>query len=84
MKEHGLVIYLGSLFNVLDCLFCLVGFAYFGIRVAALVGANQAQSNLSFDVLALGAILLCPRLASFLVSDNVLLLALRAMVVEFS
>lgn len=82
-REHTAAVYFGSLFNVLDALFCINGFCWLGIRISALIRASPAQSAFSFDVLALGAILLCPRLASLLISDNVLMLALRAMVVEF-
>ncbi|CAO1631686.1 unnamed protein product [Parajaminaea phylloscopi] len=84
IQEHGWTVYASSLFNILDGLFCAIGFAWMGIRISGLVAGSMARSNAAFDVLSLGAILLCPRVASLLVSDNVLLLALRAMVVEFS
>ncbi|CAO1637136.1 unnamed protein product [Sympodiomycopsis kandeliae] len=82
-REHTASVYFGSLFNVLDTLFCLVGFCWLGFRISGLITNSPAQSDFSFDILSLGAILLCPRLASLLISDNVLMLALRAMVVEF-
>ncbi|PWN29012.1 hypothetical protein BDZ90DRAFT_231015 [Jaminaea rosea] len=84
VKEHGWSVYVGSLFNVLDSVFCVIGFTWFGIRLAGLITGKAEHTEFAFNVLSLGAILLCPRMASLLVSDNVLLLALRAMVVEFS
>lgn len=84
IKEHGWTVYVGSLFNMLDAVFCVIGFTWFGIRLFGLIAHSPAHSEFAFNVLSLGAILLCPRMASLLVSDNVLLLALRAMVVEFS
>lgn len=44
---------------------------------------DTVASATAFDILSLGAIVLCPRLASLLVADNVLLLSLRAMIKEF-
>ena len=52
-----------------------------------LVGLHTGNANLSaasFDVLALGAVLLFPRVASALVRDNVVLIALRAMLADFT
>lgn len=112
MQEHGIVMYAGSLYNILDFLFCIVSFVWFGMRVAGVTQHDAPQSSLSFDTLSLGAILLCPRVASALVQvgtreleslrncvnskqltlfsfrlllqDNVILLALKAMLAEFT
>ena len=83
LQEHGLAMYSMSLYNLLDFVFCIIGLCWFGLRVSALVHHRPEQSNLSFDTLALGAILLCPRVASVLVQDNVILLALKAMLADF-
>jgi hypothetical protein len=83
LQEHGLGIYLTSLYNLLDFVFCVIGFVWLGLRISSLVHQLPEQSNLSFDVLAIGAILLCPRVASVLVQDNVILLALKAMLADF-
>lgn len=83
LQEHGLAMYATSLYNLLDFVFCIIGFCWLGLRISALVHHLPEQSNLSFDTLALGAILLCPRVASVLVQDNVILLALKAMLADF-
>ncbi|THH21422.1 hypothetical protein EW146_g156 [Bondarzewia mesenterica] len=46
-------------------------------------GWGTSSSELGFDVLACGACILFPRLAFFLVSNNVVVLALRGMIAEF-
>ncbi|PWY99001.1 hypothetical protein BCV70DRAFT_163208 [Testicularia cyperi] len=84
LQEHGLSHYLGSLYNLLDMIFCIVSLCWFGLRVSALRTGSVARSNLSFDCLALGAVLLCPRVASSLVQDNVVLLSLKAMLADFA
>lgn len=84
LAEHGLGIYVTSLYNMLDFTFCIVSFVWLGIRISALVRGDARHSNLSFDTLALGAILLCPRVASVLIQDNVILLALKAMLADFA
>jgi len=83
LKEHGLDVYASSLFNLLDSVFCLISFSWFFLRIFSLHSGSSAQSDFSFDLLALGAVLLCPRVASTLVQDNVVLLALRAMFSDF-
>lgn len=84
LAEHGVKIYLGSLYNNLDVVFCIIGFSWLGLRISGLVHHNQVRSDLSFDCLALGSVLLLPRCASALVQDNVVLLALRAMLGQFA
>ena len=83
MQEHGLKMYLSSLYNLLDLMFCLISFIWFAIRLNALTHGDLALSSLSFETLSLGAILLCPRVASVLIQDNVILLALKAMLSDF-
>lgn len=83
LQEHGVSYYLNSLYNVLDLFFCISSMFWFGLRVSALKHGLPARSDLSFDCLALGAVLLCPRVASALVQDNVVLLSLKAMLSDF-
>ncbi|UZJ56338.1 hypothetical protein CBS101457_005658 [Exobasidium rhododendri] len=83
LQEHGIGIYSTSLYNLLDFVFCAIGLIWLGLRISSLVHHLPERSNLSFDVLAIGAILLCPRVASVLVQDNVVLLALKAMLADF-
>ncbi|KAJ9475391.1 putative Calcium channel YVC1 (putative) [Pseudozyma hubeiensis] len=84
LQEHGVSHYLGTLYNLIDAMFCIIGFCWFGLRVSALRHGLPARSDLSFDCLALGAVLLCPRVASSLVQDNVVLLSLKAMLSDFA
>lgn len=83
MQEHGIGMYIGSLYNMLDAMFCVISFIWFGIRMSGLANGDLQRSALSFETLAIGAILLCPRVASVLVQDNVILLALKAMLSDF-
>ncbi|CEH11916.1 TRANSIENT RECEPTOR POTENTIAL ION CHANNEL PROTEIN [Ceraceosorus bombacis] len=64
--------------------FCIVAFSWLGLRISGLVHSDALRCDLSFDCLAVGAILLCPRVASSLVQDNVILLALKAMFADFA
>ncbi|OCH84728.1 hypothetical protein OBBRIDRAFT_741085 [Obba rivulosa] len=82
-KEHGWGIYIANLWNVFDTSFVVIFFIYLGFRIKGLVKADVNSSELAFDVLACGACILFPRLAFFAVSNNLVVLALRAMIVEF-
>ena len=84
LQERGLSHYLGTLYNLIDAMFCIIGFFWFGLRISALHHGLPQRSDLSFDCLALGAVLLCPRVASSLVQDNVVLLSLKAMLSDFA
>lgn len=70
LKEHGLDVYTSSLFNLLDSVFCLISFSWFFLRIFSLHSGDSKQSDLSFDLLALGAVLLCPRVASTMVQGE--------------
>ncbi|GAK66767.1 receptor-activated ca2+-permeable cation channel [Moesziomyces antarcticus] len=84
LQEHGVSYYLGSLYNLIDASFCIISFCWFGLRISALRHGLPGRSDLSFDCLALGAVVLCPRVASSLVQDNVVLLSLKAMLSDFA
>ncbi|PWN40542.1 hypothetical protein IE81DRAFT_325478 [Ceraceosorus guamensis] len=84
LQEHGVEVYASSLYNLLDASFCIVAFSWLGLRISGLVHSDALRCDLSFDCLAVGAILLCPRVASSLVQDNVILLALKAMFADFA
>ncbi|EMD33909.1 hypothetical protein CERSUDRAFT_107712 [Gelatoporia subvermispora B] len=82
-KEHGWGIYVADLWNVFDTSFIIIFFAYMGFRIKGLVKTDVNSSEMAFDILACGACILFPRLAFFAVSNNVVVLALRAMISEF-
>lgn len=84
LQEHGLSHYMSSLYNLIDAVFCIISFFWFGLRISALQHGLPGRSDLSFDCLALGAVVLCPRVASSLVQDNVVLLSLKAMLSDFA
>jgi hypothetical protein len=68
---------------VLDSMFCLIFFTYLSLRLSALYTHDIARSELAFDILALAACILAPRLSIALIRGNVVLLALSAMIKEF-
>ncbi|KAJ6494659.1 receptor-activated Ca2+-permeable cation channel [Mycena vitilis] len=81
--EHGWIIYIANMWNVFDTSFVLVFLCYVGLRIKGFSHGDLAASDMSFDVLACGACILFPRLAFFAVSNNVVVLSLRAMIAEF-
>ncbi|KAI9460358.1 hypothetical protein F5148DRAFT_983294 [Russula earlei] len=82
-REHGWGIYIANMWNVFDTAFIVVTVLYLILRVQGLSSKNPSASDMGFDILACGACILFPRLAFFLVSNNVVILALRAMTAEF-
>ncbi|KAI0707123.1 hypothetical protein C8Q76DRAFT_748084 [Earliella scabrosa] len=82
-KEHGWTIYIANLWNVFDSSFIVVFLVYLGFRIKGLHTGDPNASDFAFDVLACGACILFPRLAFFAVSNNLVVLALRAMMVDF-
>jgi len=82
-REHGWQIYIANMWNVFDSAFLLVFLVYFVLRMKGLWQNNAQTSELAFDILACGACILFPRLAFFAIKHNVVILALRGMVVEF-
>ncbi|KAJ6513410.1 receptor-activated Ca2+-permeable cation channel [Mycena sanguinolenta] len=81
--EHGWIIYIANMWNVFDTSFVLIFLCYIGMRINGLAYDHLASSAMAFDVLACGACILFPRLAFFAVSNNVVVLSLRAMISEF-
>ncbi|KIJ66723.1 hypothetical protein HYDPIDRAFT_85148 [Hydnomerulius pinastri MD-312] len=79
-KEHG---WLKQVWNAFDTSFVLVFLAYVGLRVKGLVLDEADTSKLAFDILACGGCILVPRLAFYAIANNVVVLALRAMISEF-
>ncbi|KAJ7475729.1 receptor-activated Ca2+-permeable cation channel [Mycena latifolia] len=82
-NEHGWIIYIANMWNVFDTSFVLVFLCYIGMRIKGLAFGHLDSSVMAFDVLACGACILFPRLAFFAVSNNVVILSLRAMIAEF-
>ncbi|RXK38635.1 hypothetical protein M231_04141 [Tremella mesenterica] len=82
-KEHGWTVYAANAWNAFDMTFIAIFFVYFVIRIVALASRSPNTSDLAFDILAIGACILFPRLVFFLIKDNVVILALRAMISRF-
>ncbi|KAH7928247.1 hypothetical protein BV22DRAFT_1126692 [Leucogyrophana mollusca] len=82
-KEHGWIIYIANIWNVFDSSFVLIFLAYIGLRIRGLLSDDADTAQLAFDLLACGACILVPRLAFYAISNNVVVLALRAMISEF-
>ena len=58
-------------------------FSYFVLRMVALHRHSAALSELAFDILALGACVLFPRLCGVLLKDSLVMLGLGAMLRDF-
>ncbi|KAF9466490.1 receptor-activated Ca2+-permeable cation channel [Collybia nuda] len=81
--EHGWIIYMANLWNVFDFSFVAIFLGYLMFRIQGLHHNDIEASTLAFDILSCGACILFPRLAFFAVSNNVVILSLRAMVSQF-
>ncbi|KAF9223526.1 hypothetical protein BS17DRAFT_802561 [Gyrodon lividus] len=82
-KEYGWHIYISNVWNAFDTSFVLIFLAYVGFRINGIVSNEADTSKLAFDLLACGACVLVPRLAFYAITNNVVVLALRAMISEF-
>ncbi|KAF5381962.1 hypothetical protein D9615_004249 [Tricholomella constricta] len=82
--EHGWIIYIANvLWNVFDFSFVAIFLAYISLRIKGLSHNDIESSDLAFDILSCGACILFPRLVFFVISNNVVILSLRAMVSQF-
>ncbi|KAF9485221.1 receptor-activated Ca2+-permeable cation channel [Pholiota conissans] len=81
--EHGWIIYIANIWNSFDFGFILIFLAYLVLRLKGLSNDDTSVSDMAFDVLACGACILFPRLAFFAVSNNMVVLSLRAMISQF-
>ncbi|KAJ6786701.1 hypothetical protein PWT90_08788 [Aphanocladium album] len=80
---HGWNVYTQNLWSFLDVGFVLVYSVYLILRVHGFRTGMPGPGEQSFDVLALAAPLLIPRLAFTLLSDNLVFLSLRSMMADF-
>ncbi|KAG8769698.1 hypothetical protein FRC15_004441, partial [Serendipita sp. 397] len=74
---------MANMWNGFDNAFIAIFLTYFGLRVKGITSQDDWYSDLAFDIMACGACILFPRLAFFAISNNVVILALRGMIVEF-
>ncbi|KAG8819153.1 hypothetical protein FRC17_010586 [Serendipita sp. 399] len=82
-REHGWEIYMANMWNGFDNGFIAIFLTYLGLRIKGVVSQDDWYSDLAFDIMSCGACILFPRLAFFAISNNVVILALRGMIVEF-
>ncbi|KAK5990476.1 Calcium channel YVC1-like protein [Cladobotryum mycophilum] len=80
---HGWNVYTQNLWSFLDVGFIGLFSAYSFLRIGGVRSGSQELTDQAFDVLALAAPFLVPRLAFNLLSDNLVFLALRSMMADF-
>ncbi len=80
---HGWNVYTQNLWSFLDVGFVFIYSVYLILRVHSFRTGLPGPGEQSFDVLALAAPLLVPRLAFTLLSDNLVFLSLRSMMADF-
>ncbi|UNI14619.1 hypothetical protein JDV02_001229 [Purpureocillium takamizusanense] len=80
---HGWGVYTQNLWSFLDVAFILIYLVYLLLRMHGLRVGEIEPAEQAFDVLALAAPVLVPRLAFSLLSDNLVFLALRSMMADF-
>ncbi|GAA5851423.1 hypothetical protein JCM9279_001062 [Rhodotorula babjevae] len=83
LAANGLTTYASGAFNILDSCFCVVLFAFLGMRGVGLARADDDLGHLAFDTLGLAGCVLLPRLTISLLRHNVILLALSKMIRDF-
>ncbi|CAI6339060.1 unnamed protein product [Periconia digitata] len=84
MLEHGWTVHTQELWAFLDITFVIVYLAYSLLRIYAFFVDSTDYGRQALDLLAIAAPLLFPRLAFNLMPENMLFIALRAMVKEFT
>lgn len=82
-REYGWLIYMSNVWNAFDTSFVVIFLVYLGLRIKGLVTNDADTSQLAFDILACAGCILVPRLAFYAITNNVVILALRAMISEF-
>ncbi|KAF9530419.1 hypothetical protein CPB83DRAFT_850884 [Crepidotus variabilis] len=83
MQEHGIEVYFKGTWNGFDLAFITTYFLYAFLRIYGVYHGSHAARSLGTDVLALIACLMFPRLAFVTFKDNLMVLSLRAMIMQF-
>ncbi|KAF8507952.1 hypothetical protein BU17DRAFT_57014, partial [Hysterangium stoloniferum] len=84
IQEHGLRVYVTGTWNGFDVLFISVFGAYMSLRVWGMYNHNDWAMSAGIDCLAVAACLIFPRLAFVTLSNNLMILSLRSMFLEFA
>ena len=82
--EHGWQVYTQNLWSFLDFMFCIFYSVYLVLRLHGLATGQNGPSQLALVMLATAAPILIPRLAFNFLSENILFVSLRAMMVDFT
>lgn len=77
-------VYTQNLWSFLDVTFSAIYSIYLAMRIHGWRMGNDDTAQQALDVLAMGAPVLIPRLAFNLLSNNLLFVCLRAMMVDFT
>ncbi|OCF56114.1 hypothetical protein L486_06055 [Kwoniella mangroviensis CBS 10435] len=83
IREHGLKVFSSSLVNGFDLVFMLIYAVYLGARTYGFHYHDQNALELGSDWLAIGAVLIFPRLAFVTLANNLMVLSIRSMLTEF-
>ncbi|KAI4143983.1 MAG: hypothetical protein LQ340_006816, partial [Diploschistes diacapsis] len=81
--EHGWSVYTQNLWTYLDVSFSASFLLYFVLRLVGHGTSHPATTEVAFDILAMGAPFLVPRLAFNVLSENMLFVSLREMMSNF-
>ncbi|THX33612.1 receptor-activated Ca2+-permeable cation channel [Aureobasidium pullulans] len=82
--EHGWSVHTENLWAFMDIIFSIIYLAYFGVRMHGLRTNSGPVGKQALDILSLGAPILMPRLAFCLMPENMLFIALRTMMGDFT
>ncbi|GAA5980633.1 hypothetical protein JCM10908_001716 [Rhodotorula pacifica] len=83
IAEHGWSVYAAGLTNGLDAASVPIYIAAFVLRAHSVITNDARASDRAYAILSTAACLLFPRLAFATISNNLLILSLRAMLAEF-
>ncbi|KAL5531360.1 hypothetical protein ACEPAG_4237 [Sanghuangporus baumii] len=83
MQEHGLKVYFTGTWNGFDLALITIFVTYASLRLTGFRYDNQWARSSGIDCLALAGCLLFPRLAFATLKNNLMVLSLRAMIVQF-
>ncbi|KIM44732.1 hypothetical protein M413DRAFT_442685 [Hebeloma cylindrosporum] len=83
MQEHGIKVYFKGTWNGFDLAFITTFLVYAFLRIYGVYHQDTRVCALGIDVLALIACLIFPRLAFVTFQDNLMVLSLRAMIMQF-
>ncbi|KAK4058072.1 hypothetical protein OIO90_000811 [Microbotryomycetes sp. JL221] len=84
IAEHGWSVYSAGLTNGLDMLAVPIFLVAFVFRVHSVARDNEWANNTAYAILSCAACIMFPRLAFAAISNNLLILSLRAMLAEFA